>query len=145
MCYCHTQALGQEGRVLEVDSDGDAVVLVGTRLWLFNPAALTLETAGNGTADTGMLLGDWTYRVPRADRSNVSSMELWKKNKTHHIKCFIDTLYRPSTHVFFWNDRCVCVSVGGESSVVEGQSPVWEVVGPNPFTPKFKKYIHPTL
>lgn len=31
-----------------MDSDGDAVVLVGKRLWLFNPAALTLETGADG-------------------------------------------------------------------------------------------------
>ena len=30
---------------MEVDGDGDAVVIVGSRLWLFNSEALLLESA----------------------------------------------------------------------------------------------------
>ncbi|XP_015747588.1 PREDICTED: E3 ubiquitin-protein ligase MIB1-like [Acropora digitifera] len=39
-------ALGKEGVILEVDSDGDVVVLVGANLWLFNPEALEDLTDG---------------------------------------------------------------------------------------------------
>jgi len=45
--------LGKEGKILEVDSDGDAVVLVGTDLWLFNQAALEDQTGGEATARRG--------------------------------------------------------------------------------------------
>ena len=38
--------MGKEGVILEVDSDGDVVVLVGANLWLFNPAALEDLTDG---------------------------------------------------------------------------------------------------
>ena len=37
---------------MEVDSDGDAVVVVGTDLWLFNPAALE-DIGGEATARQG--------------------------------------------------------------------------------------------
>ena len=47
------QALGKEGKILEVDSDGDAVVLVGSDLWLMNPAALEDLTGGEGTSQRG--------------------------------------------------------------------------------------------
>ena len=47
------QALGKEGKILEVDSDGDAVVLVGSDLWLFNPAALEDLSGGEATARRG--------------------------------------------------------------------------------------------
>lgn len=48
-----TAALGKEGKILEVDSDGDVVVVVGTDLWLFNPAALEDLTGGEATARRG--------------------------------------------------------------------------------------------
>ena len=48
-----TQALGKEGKILEVDSDGDVVVMVGTDLWLFNPAALEDLTGGEATTRRG--------------------------------------------------------------------------------------------
>lgn len=44
------QALGKEGVILEVDSDGDAVVMVGANLWLFNPEALQDLTDGEAAA-----------------------------------------------------------------------------------------------
>lgn len=46
-------ALGKEGKILEVDSDGDAVVLVGTDLWLFNPAALEHLSGGEASSRRG--------------------------------------------------------------------------------------------
>ena len=48
-----TQALGKEGKILEVDSDGDVVVVVGTDFWLFNPAALEDMSGGEATARRG--------------------------------------------------------------------------------------------
>lgn len=48
--FVFIQALGKEGRILEVDSDGDVVVLVGTDLWLFNPAALEDLTGGEASS-----------------------------------------------------------------------------------------------
>lgn len=42
-------ALGKEGVILEVDSDGDAVVMVGANLWLFNPEALEDLTDGEAS------------------------------------------------------------------------------------------------
>lgn len=48
-----TQALGKEGKILEVDGDGDVVVMVGTDLWLFNPAALEDLTGGEATTRRG--------------------------------------------------------------------------------------------
>ena len=51
--YLILKALGKEGKILEVDSDGDVVVVVGTDLWLFNPAALEDLTGGEATARRG--------------------------------------------------------------------------------------------
>ncbi|CAH3156860.1 unnamed protein product, partial [Porites lobata] len=49
-----TTALGKEGRILEVDSDGDAVVLVDSDLWLLNPAALEdMSEGGEATSRRG--------------------------------------------------------------------------------------------
>ena len=48
-----TQALGKEGKIVEVDGDGDAVVIVGTNLWLFNSAALEDLSGGEATARRG--------------------------------------------------------------------------------------------
>lgn len=48
-----TAALGKEGKILEVDSDGDVVVMVATDLWLFNPAALEDLTGGEATSRQG--------------------------------------------------------------------------------------------
>ncbi|KAL9962406.1 hypothetical protein ACROYT_G031507 [Oculina patagonica] len=48
-----TAALGKEGKIVEVDGDGDAVVMVGTDLWLFNPAALEDLSGGEATARRG--------------------------------------------------------------------------------------------
>ena len=36
-----------------MDSDGDVVVMVGTDLWLFNPAALEDMSGGEATARRG--------------------------------------------------------------------------------------------
>ena len=49
-CFVFIQALGKEGVILEVDSDGDAVVMVGANLWLFNPEALQDLTDGEASA-----------------------------------------------------------------------------------------------
>lgn len=53
MKFPFTQALGKEGKIVEVDADGDAVVMVGTDLWLFNPAALEDLSGGEATARRG--------------------------------------------------------------------------------------------
>ena len=45
--------MGKEGKILEVDSDGDVVVMVATDLWLFNPAALEDLTGGEATSRQG--------------------------------------------------------------------------------------------
>ena len=47
------QALGKQGKILEVDGDGDVVVMVGTDLWLFNPAALEDMSGGEASARRG--------------------------------------------------------------------------------------------
>ena len=48
-CFVFIQALGKEGVILEVDSDGNAVVMVGANLWLFNPEALEDLTDGEAS------------------------------------------------------------------------------------------------
>ena len=50
------QALGKQGKILEVDGDGDVVVMVGTDLWLFNPAALEDMSGGEASARRGETL-----------------------------------------------------------------------------------------
>lgn len=43
------QALGEEGRVLNIDADGDVKVNVGGAFWTFNPEALSLVEQGTGS------------------------------------------------------------------------------------------------
>ena len=38
---------------MEVDDDGDVVVVVGLKLWMFNPEALVLESAENDRVSEG--------------------------------------------------------------------------------------------
>lgn len=55
------QALDEQGEVLNIDKDGDAVVNVANQRWLFNSAALLLESKeeerqppGAGNTGTGV-------------------------------------------------------------------------------------------
>eukprot|EP00057_Strongylocentrotus_purpuratus_P031361 XP_784379.3 PREDICTED: E3 ubiquitin-protein ligase MIB2 isoform X1 [Strongylocentrotus purpuratus] len=44
-----SKALGEEGRVLNIDADGDVKVNVGAAFWTFNPEALSLVEQGTGS------------------------------------------------------------------------------------------------
>ncbi|XP_054768825.2 E3 ubiquitin-protein ligase MIB2-like [Lytechinus pictus] len=44
-----SKALGEEGRVLNIDADGDVKVNVGGGFWTFNPEALILVEQGSGS------------------------------------------------------------------------------------------------
>ena len=52
---CFTQALGKQGKILDVYRDGDVRVMVGTKLWRFNPAALATVCRGE-TSQSGKKL-----------------------------------------------------------------------------------------
>ena len=98
--FFHFQILGRTGTVVEVDSDGDLVILVDGDSWMLNPAAVTYVTEpepGQTTGSRGTSSED-PLGKPSPVRIKISFLII---RLTGILKTFCSQVYSVSSGIFF--------------------------------------------